>query len=114
GGDRRILRLPTWETIDGVPVSRAGFLRHCGLRSAAGYACRGAEQPGAAAAVRGANLSRVAGLQLEAAEAMVGRIRANLTEFGRQLAPESTCEPNLVVAFVEDSREFLRRMERER
>ena len=49
----------------------------------------------------------VAGLQLEAAEAMVGRIRANLTEFGRQLAPESTCEPNLVVAFVEDSREFL-------
>lgn len=56
----------------------------------------------------------VAGLQLEAAETMVGRLRANLAEFGRSLAPESTCEPNLVVAFVEDSREFLRRLERER
>ncbi len=56
----------------------------------------------------------VAGLQLEAAEAVVGRIRANLAEFGRSLAPESTCEPNLVVAFVEDNREFLRQMERER
>ena len=42
----------------------------------------------------------VAGLEVEAAELLVGRIRQNAAAFGRQLAPPETCAPNLVVVFV--------------
>lgn len=52
----------------------------------------------------------VVGLKREAAEAMVGRIRANAASFGRRLADEASCEPNLLVAFVEDGQAFLNRL----
>jgi hypothetical protein len=55
----------------------------------------------------------VVGLQIEAAEEMVGRIRARAAEFGRALAPEGTCEANMVVAVVEDGLAFARRMQDE-
>lgn len=49
----------------------------------------------------------IVGLKVEAAESMVGRIRANAAEFGVRLADERVCEPNVIVAFVEDGGEFL-------
>src|SRR5690606_7847872 len=55
----------------------------------------------------------IVGLQIEAAEEMVGRIRANAAEFGRRLAPEATCDPNAIVAFVDDGQAFAQRMQRE-
>lgn len=55
----------------------------------------------------------VVGLKLEAAEDMVGRIRARAAEFGRALAREGSCEANVVVAFVDDGLAFARRMRRE-
>ena len=53
------------------------------------------------------------GLRTDAAEEMVGRIRARAAEFGRRLAPEGTCEANLVVAVVEDGKAFAERMQDE-
>ena len=55
----------------------------------------------------------VVGLKLEAAEEMVGLILARAAEFGRALAPEGSCEANLVVAFVDDGLAFARRMQRD-
>ena len=55
----------------------------------------------------------VVGLKLEAAQDMVGRIRARAAEFGRGLAPEGSCEANLVVAFVDDGLAFARQMQSE-
>lgn len=55
----------------------------------------------------------VVGLKLEAAQDMVGRIRARAAEFDRALAPEGSCEANLVVAFVDDGLAFARRMQRD-
>src|SRR5687768_9844082 len=55
----------------------------------------------------------VVGLKIDAAEEMVGRIRANAAQFGRSLAPEGDCTANLVVAFVDDGLAFARRMKRE-
>src|SRR5688572_16549645 len=53
----------------------------------------------------------VVGLKLEAAQDMVGRIRARAAEFGRALAPDGSCEANLVVAFVDDGLAFARQMQ---
>src|SRR5688500_4070455 len=53
----------------------------------------------------------VVGLKREAGESMVGRIRANAATFGRRLADEETCEPNLLIAFVDDGQAFLNRLE---
>ena len=55
----------------------------------------------------------VVGLKRDAAEDMVGRIRARAAEFGRSLSPEGNCEANLVVAFVDDGLAFARRMQRD-
>lgn len=55
----------------------------------------------------------IVGLQIEAAEEMVGRVRGNAAEFGRRLAPEATCDPNVIVAFVDDGQAFAQRMQRE-
>ncbi len=49
----------------------------------------------------------IAGLRVEAAEIVVGRIRENVQAFDRRLAPPETCEPNLIVAVVDDSQAFL-------
>ena len=55
----------------------------------------------------------VVGLRIDAAEEMVGRIRANAQSFGRRLAPDGECEANMVVAFVENGQAFAQRMQRE-
>lgn len=55
----------------------------------------------------------VAGLKLEPAREMVGRIRARAAEFGRRLAPDGNCEANLVVAFVDSGQAFARRIQSE-
>ena len=52
----------------------------------------------------------VAGLQVESAETMVGLIRGNLEALGLSAAPEATCTPNVVIAFVGDGQAFLRRL----
>ncbi|MEO6041552.1 MAG: hypothetical protein ABIP41_06600 [Croceibacterium sp.] len=54
----------------------------------------------------------VAGLTTEAAELMVGRIRQNAQALGRRMAPADSCEPNVIVAFVDDGRAVLRQMNR--
>src|SRR5690606_30571331 len=56
----------------------------------------------------------VAGLQVEAAEFMVGRIRGNAEALGLRLADEQVCEPNLIVTFVADGQGFFQRMRAER
>jgi hypothetical protein len=53
----------------------------------------------------------IAGLQVAYAETMVGRIRANAEQLGVRLADEATCEPNVIVAFVEDGGSFLERLQ---
>lgn len=52
----------------------------------------------------------VVGLELESALAMVSRIRDNAEQFGVRLAPEGDCEPNMIVAFLEDGQDYLRRL----
>lgn len=52
----------------------------------------------------------VAGLQREAAEAVVGRMRANAEAFGIRLADEGDCEANVLIVVVDDGRAFLQRM----
>lgn len=55
----------------------------------------------------------VAGLQTEAAADMVGRMRANAESFGRRLAPDGACEPNVIVAFIGDPDAFLQRLQQQ-
>lgn len=54
----------------------------------------------------------VAGLKTEVAELMVGRIRQNAERLGRRMAPAETCEPNLIVAFVDNGQAEMRQMDR--
>jgi hypothetical protein len=56
----------------------------------------------------------VAGLQTATAEYLVGRIRQNAEALGRRMARPETCEPNLIVAFVDDGQAELQRMDRDR
>lgn len=49
----------------------------------------------------------IIGLETEFAELMVSRLRMNAQEFGLRLASDGDCDPNLVIAFVEDSRAYL-------
>jgi len=49
----------------------------------------------------------VVGLDEEYAELMVSRFRMNAESFGLRLASEGECEPNVVIAFVDDSRAYL-------
>ena len=53
----------------------------------------------------------VAGLTQDAAEAMVGRIRANAEALGLRLAQNGDCRANLDVAFVKDGHAYLSRLE---
>jgi len=55
----------------------------------------------------------VAGLKVDAAEYVVGQIRAGLEAFGRRLAPVSACTPNLIVAVVPSGQAFVQAMDRE-
>jgi hypothetical protein len=52
----------------------------------------------------------VVGLKREAAETMVGLIRGNIAELGLANAAEATCQPNVVVAFVDDGQAFLQNL----
>lgn len=56
----------------------------------------------------------VAGLQREAAEGVVGRIRANVEAFGGRLAPNGDCEANLLVVLVDDGKAFLEQLKVQR
>jgi hypothetical protein len=56
----------------------------------------------------------VVGLQVDYATALVARIRANAAELGIQTADEDNCEPNLIVAFLSDGRDYLQRLNGER
>lgn len=49
----------------------------------------------------------VVGLKREAAETMVGRMRATAEMLGLRMAENGDCEANLVVAFVDDGQAFL-------
>lgn len=52
----------------------------------------------------------VAGLKREAAEAVVGRIRANAEALGVRLAPDGACQANVLVVMVDDGQAFLERL----
>jgi len=56
----------------------------------------------------------IVGLRQDAAEMMVGRIRENAEELGIRLADAEGCEPNLLVVFLEDGQDYLRRLSAER
>jgi hypothetical protein len=56
----------------------------------------------------------VVGLQREAAEMMVGRMRATGERLGLRMAPEGDCQANAVVGFVEDGQAFLNELREER
>lgn len=49
----------------------------------------------------------VVGIQLEQAQEIVGVIRENAKMLGLRLADSETCEPNIIVAVMNDPREFL-------
>ena len=53
----------------------------------------------------------VVGLKRDAAEAMVGRLRANAEMLGLQMADNGDCEANFVVAFVADGQALLEALE---
>jgi hypothetical protein len=52
----------------------------------------------------------IVGLKRDAAETVVGLMRGNFEALGLSMAPEATCSPNVVVAFVEDGAAFLRNL----
>jgi hypothetical protein len=52
----------------------------------------------------------IIGLQVEAAEQMVGRIRENAEAFDLDLADPESCDPNIVIAFLADGQAYLRRL----
>lgn len=56
----------------------------------------------------------VAGLKREAAETVVGRVRANAETLGLRLAPDGACDPNILVVMVDDGRAFLERLKDQR
>lgn len=49
----------------------------------------------------------IIGLEQEYAELMVSRLRMNAESLGLRLATEGDCDPNIVIAFVDDSRAYL-------
>ena len=52
----------------------------------------------------------IVGLQVEAAERMVARIRDHADDLGLRLADAEGCEPNLIVAFLDNGQEYLQRL----
>lgn len=54
----------------------------------------------------------IVGLQIDSAEAMVWRIRANLEELGRRLAPPENCQANFLVTFVPDGKRMVESLRR--
>jgi hypothetical protein len=56
----------------------------------------------------------IVGLQVEAAEFLVGRIRSNAEALGLRLADERTCEPNVVVMFVKSGQGYFERLRDDR
>ena len=56
----------------------------------------------------------VVGLKIEAAEYLVGRIRSNAEALGLRLADERTCDPNVIVLFVENGQRYFETLRRDR
>jgi len=56
----------------------------------------------------------VVGLRREAAESMVGRMRATAEMLGLRMAENGDCEANIVVGFVDDGQAFLEQLREDR
>ena len=52
----------------------------------------------------------VVGLKREAAETLIGLFRGNIEALGLLNAKEAVCEPNVVIAFVDDGQAFLQKL----
>ena len=52
----------------------------------------------------------VIGLKVDAAEQMVARVKSNAESFGLKIANAETCDPNLIIAFLADGRDYLQRL----
>lgn len=56
----------------------------------------------------------VAGMKVDAAEYVVGRIRANAESLGLRMDDPATCEANVLLVFVDDGQRFLDNLRRNR
>jgi hypothetical protein len=56
----------------------------------------------------------IIGIEADGARAMVARIRENAARLGLEGAPEDSCTPNLIVAFLDDGQDYLRRLNQDR
>lgn len=56
----------------------------------------------------------VIGVQVESAQGIVSLIRQNAAEFGVPVANESGCEPNLIVAVIDDAQGYARQLKKDR
>jgi len=56
----------------------------------------------------------IVGLKVEAAEMMVARIRDHAEDLRVRVADTESCEPNLIVAFIDDGQDYLQRLNDER
>lgn len=56
----------------------------------------------------------IVGVQQEQAEGMIGLIRQNAGELGLTLADPATCEPNLLVAVMDDPEKYLKSLRKRR
>ena len=52
----------------------------------------------------------VVGMNVEVAEAIVGRIRQNAEQLGIAVADPAKCEPNLIASFLADGRDYINRL----
>lgn len=78
--------------------------------SAAGQALGGIDRDEPLARFADPICPGVVGMKLEAAEAIVGRIRQNAEEFGLPLADPNSCEPNVIATFVADGKDYITRL----
>jgi hypothetical protein len=75
--------------------------------SAAAKTYGGADRDEPLARFQDALCPGIVGVAQEQAEAMVGIIRQNATELGLRLDDPATCEPNLLVAVIDDPRAYI-------
>jgi len=52
----------------------------------------------------------IIGMQADYAAAVIARIRTNAEQLGVETAPEGACEPNMIVAFLQDGQNYLQRL----
>ena len=105
------------------PHSRRRTARKAGLAClAALLAVPLTATPAAADSIRGEPLARfedplcpgIIGLQVDFAVAMVARIRDNAQRFGLRTADADDCQPNMIVAFLNDGQDYLQGLHAQR